>query len=269
MTGVTSPGATDAVLTDFTDGVLTVTLNQPDTRNALSEEITSGLRQAVSRAHDDGDVRAVVLTGSGGSFCAGGNVKGMGRLVNAPLARQRRMSESHRRLVLPLVTLPKPVVAALNGWTVGAGLSLALCADLRVAAQDARMSMAFVRVGLVPDLAALFLLPRVVGLARAKELAMLGDTIDAEHAREIGLVTDVVPAGELADRAHRLAVRLAAGPTAALALTKQALTASFERDLATSLELEAQAQAVLSSSDDHREGVAAFMEKRSPVFTGS
>lgn len=267
--GVDSLGVTQPVLTRLTDGVLTVTLNQPDTRNALTDELTSGLRDAVARAQEDDAVRAVVLTGSGGSFCAGGNVKGMGRLVNDPLARQRRMAESHRRLVLPLVNLPKPVVAALNGWTVGAGLSLALCADLRIAAHDARMSLAFVRVGLVPDLAALFLLPRVVGLARAKELAMLGDTVDAERAREMGLVTDVVPAEELAERAHLLAVRLATGPTAALALTKQALTASFERDLATSLALEAQSQAVLSATADHREGVTAFVEKRTPTFTGS
>jgi 2-(1,2-epoxy-1,2-dihydrophenyl)acetyl-CoA isomerase len=167
-----------------------------------------------------------------------------------------------------MVGIEKPLIAALHGPVYGAGVGVALACDLRVAAQSARFSVAFVKIGLMPDAGVSFFLPRVVGLGRAMEMSLLGDAVDAEEAHRIGLVNRVVPDGRLADETAALANRLAAMPTAALARVKHSLYASFEGDLDTALEREAQGQTFCGYTDDHKEGIAAFFERREARFTG-
>jgi 2-(1,2-epoxy-1,2-dihydrophenyl)acetyl-CoA isomerase len=255
-----------SVITELDHGVLSVTLNEPDSRNALSDEIKEGLADAAQWAERDANVRSVLLTGKGAAFCAGGDVKGMSQRSRDPVERAARLASSHRDIVVPLLQLGKPVVAAVNGWAVGAGVSLSLCADLRVAAESSKFLLAFIRVGLVPDFGALYLLPRVIGLGRAMELAMLGEPIDAARAEEIGLVNQVVSDDRLLEQSMAVATKLANGPTAAIAATKQGLLRSFERDLATCLEVEAAMQGNLGASADHAEGVSAFVDKRPARF---
>jgi 2-(1,2-epoxy-1,2-dihydrophenyl)acetyl-CoA isomerase len=255
------------LLVDRDGAVATLTLNRPEARNALDLGMRDELAAALGELEQDGAVRAVVLTGAGGHFCAGGDVKSMAaRRMTAAEGRAR--VESLNRFVLRLFEFPKPTLAMVDGVAVGAGCNIALACDLVVASDRARFGQVFARIGLVPDGGGTWLLPRLVGLARAKELVFTADIIDAAEALRIGLVNRVVPAAELQPTVRALAARIAAGPPGTLALAKALLNRSGTQELGPALEREALAQGHAITSDDHAEGLRAFLEKRAPRFTG-
>jgi 2-(1,2-epoxy-1,2-dihydrophenyl)acetyl-CoA isomerase len=252
---------TDLVLTDLQAGVLTVTLNQPRRLNALSNDMWQSLAAAMRTAERDTTVRAVVLTGAGNGFSSGADITEFepanGAFDPGALLRGRL-----NPLVLRMRALEKPVLAAINGVAAGAGLGLALACDLRIAAESARLTVAFVRIGLVPDAGCLYFLPRLLGPAKALELSWTGDVIGAREALELGLLNRVVPDGEALKATRELAERLAQGPAKALALMKRALNQAHELPLERVLELEASYQTLAAREPDFIEGVAAFLEKR-------
>ncbi len=252
------------------DGVRTITLNRPDVLNAFNTGLLKALGKATRDAAKDKSVRCVVITGAGRAFCSGQDL--------AEVADRYKGGEAidfgvllrglYNPITLTIRTMEKPVVASVNGVAAGAGCTLALACDIRVAAESASFIEAFVNVGLVPDSGGTFMLPRLVGLARAMELAMTGRKVGAEEAHRIGLINHVIPDGELAARTQELARKLAEKPARAIALTKRAINAAWSSDLETQLEYEAMLQTTAGRTDDHREGVTAFLEKRPPKFTG-
>jgi 2-(1,2-epoxy-1,2-dihydrophenyl)acetyl-CoA isomerase len=259
----------EPVLTDLRDGVLTLTLNRPDRMNALDRAAAGALCAALRAARDDDAVRAIVLTGAGRGFCAGAELGGGGE-AQPPLTRAVRKSgiSEFTEVAYALDRVDKPVVAAVNGAAVGAGLSYALACDRRFAAASARFAAIFVRRGLVPDCGISFYLPRLVGLSRAAHLLLTGEMIDAERALAMGLVDEVCPDEELQGRARAYAARLAAGASVAVELARRSVRRSFERDLEAAIDFESWAQSVAQRTEDVREGVQAFLEKREPRFQG-
>jgi 2-(1,2-epoxy-1,2-dihydrophenyl)acetyl-CoA isomerase len=256
------------ILLDRADGVATVTLNRPEARNALDLVMRRELLAALDEIEAEPTTRVVVLTGAGGHFSAGGDVKTMAaRRQTASEGRAR--VESLNRFVIRLFEFPKPTIAMVDGFAVGAGCNIALGCDLVIASDRARFGEVFAKIGLVPDGGGTWLLPRLVGLAKAKELVFTADIIDAAEALRIGLVNRVVPAAELEKTTRALAARIAAGPPTALGLAKALLNRSATVDLATALGFEAYAQAQTITTEDHAEGVRAFFEKRPPRFTGT
>ena len=255
-----------AIIVERSEAIATVTLNRPDARNALDVAMRDELAGAFDELEADAEVRVVILTGAGGHFSAGGDVKTMVKRHTAAEGRAR--VETLNRFILRLFHFPKPTLAMVDGFAVGAGCNIALGCDLVIASDRARFGEVFAKIGLVPDGGGTWLLPRLVGLARAKELVFSADIIDAIEAKRIGLVNRVVPAAELESATRALAARIAAGPPAALRLAKSLLNRSGGLDLAGALELEAFAQAQAMTSDDHAEGVRAFLEKRMAKFTG-
>ena len=251
---------------DAESGVATITLNRPDALNALTVPMKGALLAAFREAGSDPAARAVILTGAGRAFCAGQDLRERLQPDAAPLGEEVR--ERYNPIVRAMRALPKPIVGAINGVAAGAGASLAMGCDLRIAADTASFALAFGRVGLVPDSGATWLLPRLVGAARAAELALLNEPVSAAGALEIGLVSRVVPAEELATEARSVAARLAAGAPRAIALTKRALNAAWDRDLDAALDDEAALQDEAGRMRDHAEGMAAILEKRPPRFTG-
>jgi 2-(1,2-epoxy-1,2-dihydrophenyl)acetyl-CoA isomerase len=256
------------ILMDRTDGVVTVTLNRPEARNAIDLVMRRELLAALDELEADPGTRVLILTGAGGHFSAGGDVKTMAARRQTA-AEGRARVESLNRFVIRLFEYPKPTIAMVDGFAVGAGCNIALGCDLVIASDRARFGEVFARIGLVPDGGGTWLLPRLVGLAKAKELVFSADIIDAAEALRIGLVNRVVPAGELEPVTRSLATRIAAGPPNALSLAKALLNRSATVDLATALGFEAYAQAQTITTDDHAEGVRAFLEKRPPRFTGA
>lgn len=248
--------------------IATLTLNRPEARNALDLAMRRELGSALDEVEADPGARVLVLTGAGGHFCAGGDVKSM-RERRYTAAEGRARVEVLNRLVLRLVDFPMPTLASVDGFAVGAGCNLALACDLIVASDRARFGQVFARLGLVPDGGGTWLLPRLVGLARAKELIFTAEIIDAAEAARIGLVNRVVPAAALAEETTRLAERIAAGPPLALRLAKRLVNRAAASDLAAALEAEAAAQAIAVTSEDHQEGLQAFFEKRAPRFRGA
>ena len=258
-------GAT--VLVDVVDGIATMTLNRPEARNALNLEMREQLETTLGGLGDDPAVRVLVLRGAGEHFCAGGDVKLMqARPVTAAEGQAR--VEAMNRAVRLLVQFRTPTIAMVDGFAVGAGCNLALACDLVVASERARFGEIFARLGLVPDGGGVYLLPRRVGLARAKELVFTAETMEARNAERLGLVNLVVPVADLEARTLALARRIADGPPRALAAAKALLNRSLALDLDTSLAWEALVQGAMIESEDHREGLAAFFEKRPPRFTG-
>ncbi len=252
--------------------VATVRMNNPAKLNALSDTLTGDLKDAMTGLRDDDSCRAIVLTGEGRGFCVGAD---LGALQPFYAAGERPklsgfLREGYNELIPLFTDTPKPVIAAVNGVAAGAGLSLALACDIRVASEDSSYLMAFVKIGLVPDSGAAYLLPRAVGHAEALRLSITGDRIDAPEALRIGLVANVVAADRCVAEAQEVAARLAAMPTAAIGMTKRlfADAAAGDGTVAEALELEAQAQDEAGATDDHLEGVMAFLEKREPRFTG-
>jgi 2-(1,2-epoxy-1,2-dihydrophenyl)acetyl-CoA isomerase len=259
----------DTVLLDTSEGVGTITLNRPDALNSFTVELKDALVDAVGQVAADPAVRAVVLTGAGHGFSAGQDLREHVRLLESgdpsPLTTVR---DHYNPLLLRLATLPKPVIAAVNGMAAGAGASLTFAADFRIAADTARFLLAFANVGLALDSGASWTLPRLIGHARATAMAMLAEPVTAEHALEMGLVNAVVPDERVLPAAHELAARLAAGPTAAYAAIKRQLHYAATATLAEALEKEAEEQNALGATADHRDATAAFVRKEKPVFTG-
>jgi 2-(1,2-epoxy-1,2-dihydrophenyl)acetyl-CoA isomerase len=259
----------DVLLYDLTDSVATVTMNRPDAMNALDTELKTALRDALAQAAEDPAVRAVVLTGSGRAFCVGQDLAQHAHNLEAdPDAVWSTVPEHYTPIAATLATMPKPVVAAVNGTAAGAGAAFSFACDFRVAADTAKITMAFSAVGLSADSGSSWSLPRLVGMAKAKELLLLPSTITAQQALELGLVTEVVPAGEVAGRARELAVRLAAGPTVAYGAIRQALAFSAGHGLDESLEFEHRMMDLTGSTEDHRRAVASFLGKQQPTFNG-
>lgn len=252
------------LLVETTDGVATLTLNRPDALNALNARLRAELLAALKGIARDDGVRAVVLTGAGRAFCAGADLRG----GSAEREFRRVITAEYNPIVRAIRGLEKPVVAAVNGVAAGAGMSLALAADLLVAADDARFVPAFDRIGLVPDSGLTRTLVRGLGRHRAAAILFGGQPLGAAEALSVGLVSEVVPGPELAAVTATLARRLADGPTRGIGLTKRLINRSEDDDLDASLDAEAALQEVAGRTDDHAEGVAAFTEKRDPRFGG-
>ncbi|MFH9064406.1 enoyl-CoA hydratase/isomerase family protein [Streptomyces coeruleorubidus] len=259
-----------AVLHTTGDHVLSVTLNRPETLNALTPGDRDEVVRLLSEASASPEVRAVVLTGTGRGFCAGADLRGTaattGERVAGDVARILRTGA--QRLIAAVLDCEKPVIAAVNGTAAGLGAHLAFACDLVLAAGSARFIEVFVRRGLVPDGAGAYLLPRLIGPQRAKELMFFGDALTATDAERMGLVNRVVPDGDLDKTARAWAERLATGPTRALALTKQLVNASLDADRATAFAAEAAAQEINMTTADAQEGVRSFVERRGAVYEG-
>jgi 2-(1,2-epoxy-1,2-dihydrophenyl)acetyl-CoA isomerase len=252
------------LLHDQDGGVATITLNRPDALNALNSQMRGELLAAINAARRDDGTRAIVITGAGRAFCAGADLRG----GTAEREFRRVLSSEYNPLIQAIRNLAKPVVASVNGVAAGAGVSLALAADLVVAAEDARLVPAFNRIGLVPDSGLTRTLVRALGRHRAFEILMGERQLGAAEAQGLGLVAAVVPADRLTDTSRELARRLADGPALGIGLTKRLINASEDVSLADSLATEAALQDLAGRSDDHAEGVAAFGEKREPRFSG-
>jgi 2-(1,2-epoxy-1,2-dihydrophenyl)acetyl-CoA isomerase len=255
------------LIVERTGAIATITLNRPEARNAIDLTMRQELVAGLDEVEADEAVRVLLLTGAGGHFCAGGDVKSM-RARRSTAAEGRARVELLNRMVLRLVDFPRPTLAMVDGYAVGAGTNLALCCDVVVASERARFGELFNKIGLVPDGGGTWLLPRLVGLARAKELIFTGEVFDAAEAARIGLVNRVVPAADLERVARALAEKIAAGPPGVLGLAKHMVNRAATSDLAAALDLEAYSQGLAVASDDHQEGLAAFFEKRTPKFTG-
>ncbi len=247
--------------------VATITLNRPGAMNALNTAMKEALLATLRQAGADSAVRAVVLTGAGRGFCGGQDLREHALLLETGQG-MGTVQEHYNPIVTSIVSMPKPVVAAINGVAAGAGASLALACDLRLAAEGARMMMAFSQVGLGPDSGASWTLQRLVGRGRAAEMLMLAEPVDASRMLELGLVSAVVPTDELADAARRLAARLAEGPTAAYAAIKVALDFAACNGLHDALAKEAELQGMLAGTADHINATEAFSRKEKPRFHG-
>ncbi len=248
------------------EGVATITLNRPQARNALDASMDVELDQVLTAITRDDSVRALLLTGAGGAFCAGGDVRKMNDAAEqTPEARRNRMRRGHR-VVKALRSLDRPVIAAVDGVAYGAGFSIALLADIIVASTRARFCMAFGRIGLVPDYGALYTLPRVVGLQRAKEIMFSAREIGAVEARELGIAMELVEPDALMARVHAMAIALGNASPTALALTKDALNGSLDNSLDSLLELEAAGQGVAGSTAYAHEAFRRFAEKQPGRF---
>ncbi len=255
----------ETLLTETRDGVRIVILNRPDVLNAINARIGEELLDALRDAEQAADVRCVLLTGAGRAFCAGADLRDLapGEASLGELLRIR-----YNRIVLRLRTMEKPVIAAVNGVAAGAGANLALAADLRIASDRASFIEVFTRVGLIPDSGGTWLLPRLVGVGRALELMFFAEPVDAAAAERLGIANRVVPHDDLMARAMEWAVRLAQGPTRAYGLIKRGVAHNLAADLREALEYEAFLQEIAGQTQDHREGVAAFLAKRPPAYLG-
>ena len=266
MAAADATAASPTIRLDVADAIATITLDRPDALNALTVPMKRELLAAFRAVARDPAVRAVILTGAGRAFCAGQDLKERLAPDAAPLGVEVR--ERYNPIIQAMRGLPKPIVGAINGVAAGAGASLALACDLRLVAEGGTIALAFGRVGLVPDSGATWLLPRLVGAAKAAEIALLGEALPADEIVRLGLAVKVVPAAALLEEAKAIASSLAAGAPRALALTKQALSAAWDRGLDAALEYEAHLQDLAGRSADHAEGLEAFMAKRPPRFTG-
>jgi enoyl-CoA hydratase/carnithine racemase len=263
---------TDQLLCEIRDSVALITLNRPQARNALSDQLTPALRRMIRDCGDDPEVGALLITGAGTAFCAGGDVKGMGdnssRKDWSPQARISDLVERQRLLTGALMAVRKPTIAALPGAAAGAGLAIALACDIRIAAASAFVSAGYSRIGLSGDYGVAWLLTRAVGSPMARQLMFTSERVDAERAERIGLFNRVVPDAQLAPEAFAMARSMAQGPRQALASIKDNLDEALHIDFDAALRQEARRLVACSATEDHREAVRAFVEKRAPVFTG-
>jgi 2-(1,2-epoxy-1,2-dihydrophenyl)acetyl-CoA isomerase len=253
------------ILVETRPGWRRITLNRPDRLNALNVEMAEALIAALDAAEADPGCRALALTGMGRGFCAGQDLTA---IVDLPAAEIPALIDHYNPLIRRLRTSPLPIVCAVNGVAAGAGANLALACDIVLAARSASFVQAFARIGLIPDCGGTWFLPRLVGTARARALALLAEPLSAETAAEWGLIWQAVDDERLVPEAEALAERLASGPTVAFDLMKRALDASAGNDLARQLDLERDLQAEAAAAPDHAEGVRAFLAKRPPSFTG-
>lgn len=246
-------------------GVATLTLNRPQRKNALDETMSREIGEAVARIRADPDIRVLVLTGAGGDFCSGGDIKGMQGAGGNPVARHERMGRIHAWLE-QIINLDRPVIAAVDGVAYGGGFGLALAADFILATPRARFCMAFLKIGLIPDCAAMYTLPRMVGLQRAKELMFSARVLGAEEARELGIVLEVHEPEMLAQRARSLAESLVQVSPTAFGLAKRAINSSTLNDLPTMLALEAAGQVIAFGSQPHKDAIDRFLDKKPPLY---
>lgn len=258
----------DTVLYELSESVATITLHRPTAMNALNSEMKMALRAAVERARDDDEVRAVVLTGAGRAFCAGQDLREHASALETGGGLADTVREHYNPIALAVAGMPKPVIAAVNGVAAGAGASLTFACDFRIAADKASFLMAFSRVGLSSDTGAAWTLQRLVGRARAIEMLMLAEPVDATTALSQGLVGAVIGADRLAGTARELALRLAGGPTRAYGAIKDSLNFGATHGLEETLEREALLQAELGATEDHRAATHAFVNKQRPQFNG-
>ena len=251
-------------------GVATLALNRPEVLNAFNGQLHEDLHAALDNAAEDEEIRCVVLRGEGRGFSAGADLRGENLQQDGDEAPDlgEYLRKTYSKTITKITSMEKPVIAALHGPVYGAGVGLALACDLRVAAESVEFSVAFIKIGLMPDAGVSFFLPRVVGLGRAMEMSLLGSAVEAEEALRTGLVNKVVSDDALLDEAGTFAEHLATMPTRTLGQIKQVLHASFESDLETALEKEAEGQTFCGYTEDHKEGVAAFFEKRTANFRG-
>jgi 2-(1,2-epoxy-1,2-dihydrophenyl)acetyl-CoA isomerase len=249
-------------------GRVTITLNRPRALNALNREIIDDLFTALKEAAADPEVKVLILTGAGRAFCFGADVSEFSRQIEPGNFAPALLLQKVQEIIRLLIGTPKPIIAALNGFATGLGLDLALACDLRIAAERAKLAEAFISMGLVPDGGGTFFLPRLVGLAKAAEMIFTGEPLSATEAERIGLLNRVVPTEELPKAIDILADKLIKSPSLALGLAKQALWKNIQGSLASALREEARNQKVCLASEDHREAVRAFLEKRDPVFRG-
>jgi enoyl-CoA hydratase/carnithine racemase len=263
---------TGELICEIRNRVALITLNRPEVRNALSDRLTPALRRMIKQCGEDARVGSLLITGAGNAFCAGGDVKGMGsNATKAELTIEQRVAElrtKQRTLTGALVAVRKPTIAALPGPAAGAGLALALACDIRIAAESAIMATGYVRIALTGDYGVAWLLTRLVGTSRARELMFLSERIDARRAEALGLVNRVVPDAELAETAFALASSLAHGPSIALARMKDNLDHAVTSDFLQSMDQEADHMVRAARTTDHKEAVRAFIDKRKPAFIG-
>jgi enoyl-CoA hydratase/carnithine racemase len=263
---------TSELLCEIRSRVALITLNRPEARNALSDRLTPALRRMIKQCGDDPKVGSLLISGAGNAFCAGGDVKGMGNNTgNAEIALEERIADlrmKQRTLTGALVAVRKPTIAALPGPAAGAGLALALACDIRIAAESAIMATGYARIGLTGDYGIAWLLTRLAGTSRARELMFLSERIDARRAETLGLINRVVPDAELREAAFALAKTLAEGPSIALASIKDNLDHAVTSDLLDSMDQEAENLIKAARTSDHKEAVRAFIEKRKPAFSG-
>lgn len=252
---------------DLDGAVALITLNRPERRNALDQSTITGLTEAFTAARDAGEVRAIVLTGAGKGFCSGADLSVFADRPS-PEEVYEYLVTFYQPLMQLISTIEKPVIGAINGMAAGAGAGLALACDLRVMANDGALLQAFSNIGLVPDAGASWFFARLLGYSRAYELTIQGEPIPAARCLDLGLTNRVATAATLLPEALAWATKLAQRPTLALGLTKRALYHALQHDLASTIEYEAQLQKQTIVSEDHREGVAAFLEKRAPQFKG-
>jgi len=264
---------TSELLCDITDRVAVITLNRPQARNSLSDHLTPALRQMIKQCGEDSGIGAILITGADNAFCAGGDVKGMGdaapRTEMSFEDRLANLRTKQRTLTGALVAVRKPTVAALPGPAAGAGMAIALACDIRIAAESAFMSTGYARIGLTGDYGIAWLLTRLAGTARARELMFLSERIDARRCEAIGLINRVVPDSELREVAFALAKQLADGPAFALGRIKDNLDSALLSGLLESMDQEAENMVQAAHTTDHKEAVLAFIEKRKPTFGGS
>ena len=259
----------ETVLVEKSEGVATVTLQRPDAANGIDMATGRALMAAAIDCDQDAGVRAVVLTGAGKWFCAGGDLKAFADFGDALPARLKELTSYLHAASSRFARMDAPLVCAVNGTAAGAGFSLAVAGDLVLLAESAQLSLAYTGVGLSPDGSSSWFLPRLVGLRRAQELMFTNRRLSASEALDWGLATEVVPDDELAPRARELALQLAGGATRAYGVVKQLLISSFQESLETQMELEARGIAAMAASADGREGIAAFLAKRKPEFSGA
>lgn len=252
---------------DVSEEIATITLNRPEARNALSPEMREDLGTALEeiKTRAGADVKAVIMTGAGGAFCAGGDVKGMGNRRMTPMDQRNRMRSGHNR-IWDIAHLELPVISLVDGAAAGAGCNLALLADFVLATPRAFFTQAFAKIGLIPDWNGFFVLPRLVGLQRAKELVFTGRRVGAEEAKEMGLIYDIVGQETAMDEARAFARRFCHASTAAIGVAKTILNDSFNHDFRTLLEMEAMGQSLVRETEFHREAVRRFKEKETPLY---
>ena len=259
-----------SLIYEVKDAIATLTLNRPERLNALGGTLRDDLHDAVLRASSDADVRVIVVTGAGKGFCSGGDVKAMNDVKEGRAERPLidKVAPLRDRVLLAMRDAPQPVIAAVNGAAAGAGMNLALGCDIRLASTAAKFTQAFVKRGLHPDWGGTYFLPRIVGMAKACELIFTGEIIDAQTALGLGIVSAVHPPEELMPATYELARKIASGPPIAIRLAKRALYHGLDVDLRSALEFETFAQNIASETEDAREGIRAFVEKRPAVFKG-
>ena len=256
----------EAISFDVTNGVATLTLNRPARKNAIDAVMREELKEVIFSLPQRRDLRALIITGAGGTFCAGGDITVMGAGTLSPEEGRDRMRHDYLSWIEVLLRLEIPVIAAVEGAAFGAGFSFALTADIVLAAPNSRFCLSFMRLGLIPDCAAFYTLPRIVGVQRAKELAFSARELSAEQAQDLGIVLEVVPQGRVLERAQQMATCFANAAPAALAMTKRAFNASMNSSLDTMMDIEAAGQAVARTTAWHTDAVQRFLNKQPSAF---